>query len=96
MAEPRLSRERSCAVSRHRVAHHRLKLRRFPYLVAGQRMWVEARDVGDDNGRSFPLIGEEFNQRGGGELWRSGKGALSTHEERAILRLCRVAPKRTA
>ncbi|MEU9101617.1 AAC(3) family N-acetyltransferase [Streptomyces sp. NPDC048361] len=47
-----------------RVPHHRRKLRRFPYLVGGQRVWIEARDVGDDNGTHFPRVGEEFAATG--------------------------------
>ncbi|MFE3179628.1 aminoglycoside N(3)-acetyltransferase [Streptomyces violascens] len=47
-----------------RVPHHRRKLRRFPYLVDQQRLWIEARDVGDDNSTHFPGIGEEFAATG--------------------------------
>ncbi|MEU8961349.1 AAC(3) family N-acetyltransferase [Streptomyces sp. NPDC048491] len=43
-----------------RVPHHRRKLRRFPHLIDGQRVWVEARDVGDDNSTHFPRVGQEF------------------------------------
>ncbi|MFE4862795.1 aminoglycoside N(3)-acetyltransferase [Streptomyces sp. NPDC056670] len=42
------------------VPHHRRKLRRFPHLIDGRRVWVEARDVGDDNGAHFPRVGAEF------------------------------------
>ncbi|MFJ9455349.1 aminoglycoside N(3)-acetyltransferase [Kitasatospora sp. NPDC101447] len=42
------------------VPTHRKKLRRFPYLVDGERVWLETPDVGDDNDTYFPLIGEEF------------------------------------
>lgn len=42
------------------VPGHRRKLRRFPYLVEQQRVWVEAPDVGDDNDTHFPRIGAEF------------------------------------
>ncbi|WP_328314514.1 AAC(3) family N-acetyltransferase [Streptomyces sp. NBC_00442] len=47
-----------------RVPHHRRKLRRFPYVVGDQRVWVEARDVGDDNSTHFPRVGEEFAATG--------------------------------
>ncbi|MGH8880723.1 MAG: aminoglycoside N(3)-acetyltransferase [Stackebrandtia sp.] len=38
----------------------RLKLRRFPTLIDGERVWLETVDVADDNGRYFPLVGGEF------------------------------------
>ncbi|QWF85229.1 aminoglycoside N(3)-acetyltransferase [Amycolatopsis sp. CA-230715] len=47
-----------------RVPHHRRKVRRFPYLVEGQRVWVETDDVGDDNGTHFPRIGAEYEETG--------------------------------
>ncbi|MDF0529039.1 AAC(3) family N-acetyltransferase [Tsukamurella sp. 8F] len=40
--------------------HRRLKIRRFPYEVAGQRIWIEARDVGNDNDTYFPELGRRF------------------------------------
>jgi aminoglycoside 3-N-acetyltransferase len=43
---------------------HRTKLRRFPYVVEGQRVWLEAPDVGHDNGTHFPRIGAEWAERG--------------------------------
>ncbi|MDH6123905.1 AAC(3) family N-acetyltransferase [Kitasatospora sp. GP82] len=46
------------------IPNHRKKLRRFPYLVERQRLWVEAVDVGDDNDTYFPRIGEEFGESG--------------------------------
>jgi aminoglycoside 3-N-acetyltransferase len=48
-----------------RIGQHRRKLRRFPHLVDGERVWVEAPDVGDDNGRFFPLLGQEYGSTGG-------------------------------
>ncbi|MET8755674.1 AAC(3) family N-acetyltransferase [Streptomyces sp. NPDC004667] len=42
------------------VPDHRKKLRRFPHLVDGERVWLEAPDVGNDNDTHFPLIGAEF------------------------------------
>ncbi|ATY16183.1 aminoglycoside N(3)-acetyltransferase [Amycolatopsis sp. AA4] len=47
------------------VPHHRRKVRRFPYLVDGERVWVRTDDVGDDNGRFFPQVGAEFGETGG-------------------------------
>lgn len=47
------------------VPHHRRKVRRFPYLVDGERVWVRTGDVGDDNGRFFPQVGAEFGETGG-------------------------------
>ncbi|MEV6238789.1 AAC(3) family N-acetyltransferase [Lentzea sp. NPDC051838] len=44
------------------VPGHRTKLRRFPYLVDGQRVWVEAPDVGDDNDTHFPRVGAGWGQ----------------------------------
>jgi aminoglycoside 3-N-acetyltransferase len=43
---------------------HRTKLRRFPYVVEGQRVWLEAPDVGNDNDTHFPRIGAEWADRG--------------------------------
>ena len=40
------------------------RLRRFPYVVEGQRVWLEAPDVGSDNGTHFPRIGAEWAERG--------------------------------
>ncbi|ALC21799.1 aminoglycoside N(3)-acetyltransferase [Streptomyces pristinaespiralis] len=42
------------------VPGHRRKRRRFPYLVDGERVWVETEDVGDDNGRFFPAVGAAY------------------------------------
>ncbi|UKD54645.1 AAC(3) family N-acetyltransferase [Amycolatopsis sp. FU40] len=47
------------------VPRHRRKVRRFPYLVDGERVWVRTDDVGDDNGRFFPQVGAEFGETGG-------------------------------
>lgn len=46
------------------VPHHRTKLRRFPYSVRNERLWVEAPDVGDDNGKHFPQLGAEADIAG--------------------------------
>jgi len=46
------------------VANHRTKLRRFPCLLGNERVWVEAPDVGDDNGKYFPQIGAEAEAAG--------------------------------
>lgn len=43
----------------------RLKLRRFPLIVAGQRVWCETLDVGDDNGTHFPTVGRDFERHAG-------------------------------
>jgi aminoglycoside 3-N-acetyltransferase len=43
--------------------HRRLKQRRFPMLVAGERVWVETLDVGDDLDTHFPVVGPEFEQQ---------------------------------
>lgn len=44
--------------------------RRFPYVVNGERVWVEVPDVGDDNGRHFPGVGAEAEREG---LVRTGR-----------------------
>ncbi|WP_405762203.1 AAC(3) family N-acetyltransferase [Streptomyces sp. NBC_01420] len=46
------------------IPDHRRKLRRFPYVVDGERVWVEVPDVGDDNGRHFPGVGAEAEEAG--------------------------------
>ncbi|MDR2997888.1 MAG: AAC(3) family N-acetyltransferase [Microbacterium sp.] len=43
----------------------RLKTRRFPWKIDGERVWVETVDVGDDNGRHFPTVGRDFEQSTG-------------------------------
>ncbi|OOG48985.1 AAC(3) family N-acetyltransferase [Rhodanobacter sp. C01] len=43
---------------------HRTKLRRFPALVGKDRLWMEAPDVGDDNGVYFPQLGAEADAVG--------------------------------
>lgn len=43
---------------------HRTKLRRFPYEIGRDRLWVEAPDVGDDNGTYFPRLGAEADAAG--------------------------------
>lgn len=43
----------------------RLKTRRFPRDLDGERVWVETLDVGNDNGRYFPAIGREFEEQTG-------------------------------
>lgn len=50
----------------------RLKVRRFPYVIDGERVWVEAPDVGNDNGRHFPTVGREFEEHAGIEEVRVG------------------------
>lgn len=42
--------------------HPRLKVRRFPRMVDGERVWIETFDVGNDNDTYFPRVGEEFEQ----------------------------------
>ncbi|KOX22502.1 hypothetical protein ADK67_23865 [Saccharothrix sp. NRRL B-16348] len=53
----------------------RLKLRRFPVLVAGERVWLEALDVGDDNDTHFPTVGDEFERRAGVERTAVGRAS---------------------
>ncbi|WP_345495251.1 AAC(3) family N-acetyltransferase [Nocardia callitridis] len=43
----------------------RLRIRRFPREFDGERVWVETLDVGNDNGRHFPTVGREFEERAG-------------------------------
>lgn len=43
---------------------HRTKLRRFPYLVEGERVWVEAPDVGNDDNTHFPRVGADWAAQG--------------------------------
>jgi aminoglycoside 3-N-acetyltransferase len=46
------------------VSRHRTKLRRFPLVIRNERLWVEAADVGDDNGMHFPQLGAEADAAG--------------------------------
>lgn len=43
----------------------RLKVRRFPMEIDGERVWVETPDVGNDNDTHFPTVGREFEQQAG-------------------------------
>ena len=43
----------------------RLKQRRFPVLVDGERIWWETLDVGDDNNTHFPVVGEDYERHAG-------------------------------
>ncbi|MFJ3220074.1 aminoglycoside N(3)-acetyltransferase [Kitasatospora sp. NPDC086801] len=45
--------------------NRRLKLRRFPMAIQGERVWIEAPDVGNDNDTHFPVVGREFEERAG-------------------------------
>jgi aminoglycoside 3-N-acetyltransferase len=47
------------------ATNRRRKLRRFPMLLKGERVWVETPDVGDDYDGYFPLVGKEFEARAG-------------------------------
>lgn len=43
----------------------RLRVRRFPMLVAGERVWIETPEVGNDNDTYFPVVGAEFERHAG-------------------------------
>ncbi|WP_174315801.1 AAC(3) family N-acetyltransferase [Streptomyces sp. CB01881] len=43
----------------------RLKTRRFPMAVDGERVWIETPDVGNDNDTHFPTVGREFEEHAG-------------------------------
>jgi aminoglycoside 3-N-acetyltransferase len=43
----------------------RLKVRRFPMAVDGERIWAETLDVGNDNDTHFPTVGREFEAHAG-------------------------------
>lgn len=43
----------------------RLKQRRFPALVGGERIWWETLDVGDDNDTHFPVVGRDYERHAG-------------------------------
>jgi aminoglycoside 3-N-acetyltransferase len=47
------------------IARPRLKQRRFPVLVDGERIWWETLDVGDDNDTYFPVVGREYERHVG-------------------------------
>ncbi|MFF3981160.1 aminoglycoside N(3)-acetyltransferase [Streptomyces sp. NPDC001828] len=66
------------------VPHHRRKLRRFPYRLDGRRLWLEAPDVGDDNGTHFPRIGEEFTAMGGVHMRTIGHASCQLMNSRAL------------
>ena len=50
----------------------RLKVRRFPRELDGERVWIETLDVGNDNGRYFPTVGREFEELAGIQEVRIG------------------------
>ncbi|MFD7449720.1 aminoglycoside N(3)-acetyltransferase [Kitasatospora sp. NPDC059827] len=45
--------------------NRRLKLRRFPMAIQGERVWIETPDVGNDNDTHFPVVGREFEELAG-------------------------------
>ncbi|MGI5488822.1 aminoglycoside N(3)-acetyltransferase [Microtetraspora malaysiensis] len=45
--------------------HPRLKVRRFPMDIDGERVWLETLDVGNDNDTHFPTVGHEFEEHAG-------------------------------
>jgi aminoglycoside 3-N-acetyltransferase len=74
------------------VTGHRRKLRRFPYLVEGQRVWVEVPDVGDDNDTHFPRVGADY-AAASGIATASGIAAASGFREADIGRArCQLLP----
>jgi aminoglycoside 3-N-acetyltransferase len=54
--------------------HPRLKVRRLPYELDGERVWIETLDVGNDNDTYFPVIGREFEEQAGIREVRVGEG----------------------
>jgi aminoglycoside 3-N-acetyltransferase len=60
------------------VPHRRLKQRRFPVRVGGERVWCETLDVADDNDTHFPVVGGEFEQH-------AGTGAVTVGSARVVL-----------
>ncbi|WP_412544398.1 AAC(3) family N-acetyltransferase [Longispora sp. K20-0274] len=48
-----------------RSPHRRLRIRRFPLDVDGERVWVETTDVANDNGTHFPTVGRAFERHAG-------------------------------
>lgn len=47
------------------ITRPRLKQRRFPVLVDGERIWWETLDVGDDNDTHFPVVGRDYERHAG-------------------------------
>lgn len=45
-------------------SRHRIKRRRFPTLIHGERGWMDVPDVGDDNGVLFPRAGQAASDAG--------------------------------
>ncbi|GIG56384.1 AAC(3) family N-acetyltransferase [Longispora fulva] len=45
--------------------NRRLRVRRFPLVVDGERVWVETTDVANDNGTHFPTVGAAFERQWG-------------------------------
>lgn len=46
------------------VEAHRRKIRRFPYMVEGERVWLEVADVAGDRERYFPAVGGAAEREG--------------------------------
>lgn len=55
------------------IPRPRLKQRRFPVLVDGERVWWETLDVGDDNNTHFPVVGRDYERRAGIRPVRVGR-----------------------
>ncbi|WP_328297015.1 AAC(3) family N-acetyltransferase [Streptomyces sp. NBC_00435] len=47
------------------VPRPRLRVRRFPMEVDGERVWIETPDVGNDNDTHFPTVGADFERHAG-------------------------------
>lgn len=83
------------------IPDHRRKLRRFPYVVNGERVWVEVPDVGDDNGRHFPGVGAEAEREGlvrtgrigGAECRLTASGPFVDFARRRLAERLRPAPE---
>lgn len=68
-----------------RTPRPRLKLRRFPLLIEGERVWCEAVDVADDNNRFFPVLGREFELAHGIRPFRAGTAECRLLPARALV-----------
>jgi len=51
----------------------RLKQRRFPVLIDGERIWCETLDVGDDSDTHFPAAGRDYEGHAGIRPVRVGR-----------------------
>jgi len=58
---------------------------RFPMLLNGERVWVEARNMATDGGVHFPTVGEQFIDTGAVRTARVGNADAMLFSTRQLV-----------